>query len=57
MTPRRAAERLVRAIAGAQLMIVPGGTHFVLFEYPDLVNLRIEKFFRERSYPPLAESN
>ena len=52
-TPRRAAERMVRRIPGAELMVVPGGTHYVAVEYPELVNLRIEKFFRERGYPPL----
>lgn len=50
-TPRRAAERMVRRIPGAELMVVPGGTHYVAVEYPELVNLRIEKFFRERVYP------
>lgn len=49
-TPRRAAERMVRRIPGAELMVVPGGTHYVAVEYPELVNLRIEKFFRERGY-------
>jgi len=51
-TPRPVAERMVRAIPGAELMTVPGGTHFVLAELPELVNLRIEKFFRERGYAP-----
>jgi pimeloyl-ACP methyl ester carboxylesterase len=53
-TPRRAAERMVRQIAGAELMVVPGGTHYVAVEYPELVNLRIEKFFQERGYAPRA---
>lgn len=53
-TPRRAAERMVRRIPGAELMVVPGGTHYVAVEYPELVNLRIEKFFRERGYAPGA---
>ncbi len=50
MTPRRAAEAMVRRIDGAELMVVPGGTHYVAVEYPELVNLRIEKFLRERGY-------
>jgi len=49
-TPRRMAERMVRRIAGAELLVVPGGTHYVAVEYPELVSLRIEKFFRERGY-------
>ncbi|RLB53696.1 MAG: alpha/beta hydrolase [Deltaproteobacteria bacterium] len=48
MTPRRASEAMVRRIPGAELMVVPGGTHYVAVEYPELVNLRVEKFFRER---------
>lgn len=50
MTPRRAAERMVRRIPGAELMLVPGGTHYVAVEFPELVNLRVDKFFRERGY-------
>jgi len=51
-TPRSAAEEMVRRIRGAELLVVPGGTHYVAVEYPELVNLRIEKFFRERGYAP-----
>ncbi|MEM7609620.1 MAG: alpha/beta hydrolase [Myxococcota bacterium] len=47
-TPRSAAERMARRIPGAELMVVPGGTHYVAVEYPELVNLRTEKFLRER---------
>jgi pimeloyl-ACP methyl ester carboxylesterase len=49
-TPRRAAEDMVHRIRGAELLVVPGGTHYVAVEYPELVNLRVEKFFRERGY-------
>lgn len=52
MTPRVAAEEMVRRVPGAELLVVPGGTHYVCVEYPELVNLRIEKFFRERRYVP-----
>lgn len=55
-TPRSAAEKMVREIPGAELMVVPGGTHYVAVEQPELVNLRIEKFFRERGYPPAPAS-
>lgn len=51
-TPKAAARRIVASIPGAELLIVPGGTHYVAVEYPELVNLRIEKFFRERGYEP-----
>lgn len=52
MTPRAAAERIVREVPGAELMVVPGGTHYVAVEYPELLNLRIERFLRERGWPP-----
>lgn len=49
-TPRRAAEELVQRVRGAELLVVPGGTHYVAVEYPELVNLRVEKLLRERGY-------
>ncbi|MFW5876961.1 MAG: alpha/beta fold hydrolase [Myxococcota bacterium] len=49
-TPRPAAERMVDAIRGAELLVVPGGTHYVAVEYPEMVSLRVEKFLRERGY-------
>ena len=47
-TPRAAMERMAREVPAAELMVVPGGTHYVAVEFPELVNLRIEKHFRER---------
>lgn len=49
-TPVRAVEAMVRRIRGAEHLVVPGGTHFVLADFPEHVSLRIEKFFRERGY-------
>jgi pimeloyl-ACP methyl ester carboxylesterase len=43
-TPRRVAEKMARRIRGAEMTMVPGGTHFVPLEQPELVNLRTEKF-------------
>ncbi len=51
-TPRAAAERMVRRLPDAELLIVPGGTHYVAVEYPEMVNLRIDKFFAERGLGP-----
>ena len=48
-TPRRVAEKMARRIPGAELTMVPGGTHFVPLEHPELVNLRIEKFLCDHS--------
>ena len=49
-TPRRVAERMAREVTGAEILVVAGGTHYVAVEYPELVNLRIDKFFAERGY-------
>jgi hypothetical protein len=51
MTPRIAAERIARDVPGAELTIVPGATHYVAVEYPGLLNLRVERFLRERCSP------
>jgi hypothetical protein len=29
------------------MLVVRGGTHYTCVEFPELVNLRIERFFRE----------
>ena len=49
-TPRSAAERMARRTRGSELMVIPGATHYAALEYPEMVNLRLEKFFRERGY-------
>jgi len=49
-TPRSAAERMARRTRGSEIMIIPGATHYAALEYPEMVNLRLEKFFRERGY-------
>ncbi len=51
MTPRSAADRIVDGVRGAELLVVPGGTHYLAVEYPDVVNLRIARFLRDRGYP------
>jgi pimeloyl-ACP methyl ester carboxylesterase len=51
-TPRSAAERMVRRTRGSEIMLIPGATHYAALEYPEMVNLRLEKFFRERGYEP-----
>lgn len=53
-TPRSAAERMARRTRSSEIMVIPGATHYAPIEYPELVNLRLEKFFRERGYEPHA---
>ncbi len=55
MTPRDLSDRMARMIPGADLLIVPGGTHYVPIEYPELMNLRLEKFLRDRLPSGTAE--
>jgi pimeloyl-ACP methyl ester carboxylesterase len=52
-TPRSAAERMTRRTRGSEIMLLPGATHYAALEYPEMVNLRLEKFFRERGYEAL----
>ncbi len=47
-TPVWIAKKLNRTIPGSEIFIVKKGTHAALLEQPELINLRIEKFFRER---------
>lgn len=47
-TPLPTAEKMRREIPGAELLVIRSGTHYVPVEFPELVNLRIEKFLRER---------
>ncbi|MBI5499535.1 MAG: alpha/beta hydrolase [Deltaproteobacteria bacterium] len=54
MTPRGVSEEMARRIAGAEILIVRGGTHYVPVEFPELMNLRIEKFFREHDLLPAS---
>jgi len=53
LTPRTAAERMARRTRGSEIMIIPGATHYAPLEYPEMVNLRLDKFFRERGYEPV----
>ncbi|MCK6535691.1 MAG: alpha/beta hydrolase [Polyangiaceae bacterium] len=49
-TPRQLAQQMARRIRGGEILVVRGATHYAALEYPELVNLRIEKFLREHGY-------
>lgn len=49
--PPRLAQDIASRIASAEVLIVKGGTHYALVEQPEVVNLRIDKFFAEHRYP------
>ena len=47
MCPQRLVKRIYREVKGAELFVVPHGTHATLIEQPDVVNFRIETFLRK----------
>lgn len=49
MCPMRLVKRTYRQIKGAELFVVPHGTHAALIEQPDAINFRIEAFLRKNS--------
>lgn len=52
MTPLSLSHEMQERIPDAELLILPKGSHAGLIEHPDLLNLRIEKFLRERVTEP-----
>ena len=50
-TPMWLSERMRSAIPGAEMLVLPAGTHTGLLEHPELVALRVEKFLAERVSP------
>jgi pimeloyl-ACP methyl ester carboxylesterase len=49
-TTRSSLEALTQGIAGAEYLFLPEGTHYLLLDQAEWVNLRIEKFWSERGY-------
>lgn len=50
MTPRGLSQQMVRRIPRAEILVIRGGTHYAAVEFPELVGLRIERFFRENGF-------
>ena len=48
LTPLAQSREMVRAIPGAELLVIPSGTHYTPLEFPELIHLRVEKWLRER---------
>jgi len=46
LTPVKYNQYLANKIAGARLVVIDGGTHFVFIEKPDEVNRAIDKFLQ-----------
>ncbi len=49
VSPRDAIEAASRRIPGSETFVIRGASHYAPLEFPELINLRIEKFLRERS--------
>ena len=49
-TTRSSLEELAQGIAGAEYLFLPDGTHYLLLDQAEWVNLRLEKFWNERGY-------
>jgi len=47
-TPAWLSERMHAQIPASELLFLPGGSHTAPIEFPEIVNFRVEKFFRER---------
>jgi pimeloyl-ACP methyl ester carboxylesterase len=47
-TPAWLSHKMHNAIPESELLMIKEGSHAALIEQPDLINLRLEKFFRER---------
>jgi pimeloyl-ACP methyl ester carboxylesterase len=49
-TPLHRSESMAHLIPDAQLTILADGSHAAIVEHPETINLRIERFFRERVF-------
>jgi pimeloyl-ACP methyl ester carboxylesterase len=54
-TPRHLSVEMAQRLAQAEILEIPRGSHAALIEQPELINLRMEKFLRERVAPFEAE--
>ena len=53
-TPLSLSHQMREEVPNAEILVLPRGSHAGLIEHPELLNLRIEKFLRERVAPFLA---
>ncbi|MSP93491.1 MAG: alpha/beta hydrolase [Myxococcales bacterium] len=47
-TPVSQSREMAKRITGAELLVIPSGTHYTPLEFPELIHLRVQKFLRER---------
>lgn len=58
-TPVSQSREMAARIPGAELLVIPSGTHYTPLEFPELIHLRVRKFLRtrlgyDRDAPPPA---
>ncbi len=49
ITPPAESRRMAEAIPNAELLMIEDASHYALVEYPDLINLRLERFLECRT--------
>jgi pimeloyl-ACP methyl ester carboxylesterase len=47
-TPVEQSREIARRVTDAELLVIPGGTHYTPLEFPELIHLRVQKFLHER---------
>jgi pimeloyl-ACP methyl ester carboxylesterase len=52
VTPIKYQEGMHERIQGSEFVLVPYGSHCTQLDFPEFVNLRIEKFYSRLSWPP-----
>lgn len=50
MTPMNVSRYISKQIPGSDFFVIPNGTHYTTLEYPEIVNLKLENFFRYRVF-------
>jgi pimeloyl-ACP methyl ester carboxylesterase len=55
LTPLSLSHRMCDDIRGAEMLLLPKGSHVGIIEYPELISLRLEKFLQQRVEPFLAD--
>ena len=54
LTPLSLSYRMRDEISGAEMLLLPKGSHAGIIEHPELISLRLEKFLHQRVEPFLA---
>ncbi len=50
MTPMSVSRAMHERIPDSDFFVIPNGTHYTTLEYPEIVNLKLDQFFRNRVF-------